>query len=152
MNKYPLMGKYVEVKAYLKPRRKFGARSHELTVLDELRVGIVVGYRTIYEGIINPGSNPNDFSDDFTYRPPCFIPTMSIKVLLVSFWPTYNPVLVKPEDVGTITHINGLYLNYRGMLVQGPYPTTCKWSKDAKEELRKEMACYPRDAKGRWMK
>lgn len=144
-NKYELMGQYVEVKAYLKPAKKFSARSHEPKVLKEPRVGMVVGYRTVYDGRIHPGSNQIGYSMDADYAPPYFVVTGTIEVLLVCFWPRYKPVLVKKED---ITVIWAPYGGVTAML----HPTVSTWSDDSKKYMREEMKNFPRDEKGRWKK
>jgi hypothetical protein len=143
MKEYPLMGQYAQVLAFIKPRRtKFSARSHDRTVLKEGRVGMVVGYRTVYDGMVHGGIYRGEDSD-----PPWFEATKSIKVLLVCFWPTYNPVLVLPEDAS-----DAIFLNCKGLPLSSYYPSTCAWSDKDKQYLRKEMSTFPRDSKGRWLK
>lgn len=142
MNKYPLMGRYVEVKEYLKPANKFSARSHEPVVLKEPRVGMVVGYRTVYDGKIHPGSG-GSYDNPEDYTPAWFEVEGKIPVILVSFWPTYKPVLVKPENIGFTILVpdNSQY-----------HPTSYKWKDKDKEYLRDIMRAMPRDEKGRWKK
>ena len=141
-NKYDLMGEYVVVKAYMKPRRKGCARSHDLLILEKPRVGMVVGYRTVYEGKIEGGGYCDGYHDD--YEPPYFLPTKSIKVLLVCFWPTYNPVLVMPEDANSnIMTAREVTVNLR--------PTFHKWTERDRKVQREIMKSVPRNAKGKWM-
>lgn len=140
MKKYPLMGKYVEVKAYIQPRRnKFSARSHESLPLTEPRVGMVVGYRTVYDGYIKQSR-----SYEGQYDRPYFVPTKSIKVLLVAFWPTENPKLVLPRDAQLVVMMKGPSHPYY-------HPSVYGKNKHEKQILRDIMKTVPRDAKGRWM-
>ncbi len=142
MNKYELMGKYVEVKTYLKPVKKFCARNHEPVMLEKPRIGMVVGYRTVYDGKIHPGSQQSGYSFDFDYSPPYFVVEGSIQVLLVCFWPRYKPVLVKPEDAK--------YIYPNQDVTYYLHPTIHEWTEKDKAALREEMAVTPRDEKGRW--
>ena len=139
-NKYSLMGRYVQVKSYMKPAKEFCARSYRKYALGESRVGMVVGYRTVYEGKIkSPNYNPEDFVPGYLEV------TKSIKVLLVCFWPTYKPVLVLPEDVVTdIAHTDNMAEYLR--------PTFRPWSEKDRAEERKYAAEMKRDSKGRWIK
>ena len=145
MNKYELMGKYVCVKAYQQPAKRLSARSHETIILKEPRVGMVVGYRTVYDGEIHSGSQQSSYFNDLDYDPPYFIPTESIKVLLVCFWPTHKPVLVKPEDVM-------IPMAVLKKVTDNLHPTIYPWHENQKSELRKIMSTVPRDKKGRWIK
>jgi len=144
-NKYELMGQYVSVKAYLKPARKFSARCHTPVILKEPRIGMVVGYRTVYDGEIHPGSNQSGFSFDIDYSPPWFEVTGQIEVLLVCFWPRYKPVLVKSEDAdpNIVTTLE---------VTDNLHPTIYPWREKDKTYLRDIMKDMPRDTKGRWMK
>jgi len=142
-NKYDLMGEYVVVKAYMKPRKKGCARSHYLIKLKEPRVGMVVGYRTVYEGKIREGGYDDGYYQD-NYEPSCFVVEKSIKVLLVCFWPTYNPVLVMPEDANSnIMTAREVTVNLR--------PTFHKWTERDRKVQREIMKSVPRNAKGKWM-
>ena len=141
MKKYELMGEYMEVKAYLKPAKKFSARSHEPIILGKPRVGMVVGYRTVYDGKIHPGRQGYEYDCD----PPYFEVTGKIQVLLVCFWPRYKPVLVKPEDAVLITCASIEVTN-------NLHPTICPWSDKDKAWLREVARDMPRDEKGRWLR
>lgn len=60
--------------------------------------------------------------------------------LLVVYWPTMKPVKV-PDD------------GYRVVAeCIRPFPNTDTWPLAARESLRIEMADWPRDEKGRWVK
>jgi hypothetical protein len=142
-NKYNLMGQYVKVKAYLKPAKKFSAREHMSVILEHPRIGMVVGYRTVYDGKIHPGSNQSGYSLDPDYSPPWFEVTGTIEVLLVCFWPRYKPVYGKKEDIMILWAPHG---GVTSML----HPTTYKWSDKDKDYLREEIKNMPRDEKGRW--
>ncbi len=145
MNKYELMGKYVQVKAYLKPVKKFSARNHEPVVLEKPRMGMVVGYRTIYDGKIHPGSQRHSYFDtDGDYDPPWFEVEGRIQVLLVCFWPRYKPVLVKPEDVM-------IPMAVMEKVIDNLHPTICPMPDSVKDYLREEMKNVPRDKRGRWI-
>jgi hypothetical protein len=143
MDKYELMGQYVEVKTYQKPAKRFSARCYEPVILEKSRVGMVVGYRTVYDGNIHPGRQGGSYYDNDDYEPPWFEVTGRIQVLLVCFWPRYKPVLVKPEDANTniITALR---------VVDNLHPTILPWPDDVKSYLREVMKDMPRDKKGRW--
>lgn len=143
-NKYELMGQYVSVKEYLKPARKGNKRSHQPVVLNKPRIGMVVGYRTVYDGKIHLGSDQGGFSYDFDYSPPWFEATGTIPVLLVCFWPRYKPVLVKLEDAK--------YIYPNQDITYYLHPTSYKWTDKDKAALKKDMQLMPRDEKGRWKK
>ena len=142
-NKYELMGTYVEVQAYMKPVKPGSKRSYIKYKKGCPRVGMVVGYRTVYEGDIKSGSTYFDsYPED--YNPPVFIPRKSIKVLLVCFWPTYKPVLVLPEDLtSNIMQVYSVMMNL--------HPTTYLWTEEQKQWLRDDVKNQPRDEKGRWV-
>lgn len=144
-NKYPLMGKWVEVRACMKARKKGGRRDHILHVLLETRVGLVTGYRTVYDGRVE--STHQVSPCDGQPYPPYFVPTNPQKVLLVVFWPTMNPVLVRPEDAKV------LYLSINQPVSNSKYHSTQpKWSNVSRTTLRQIMKGVPRDARGRWKK
>lgn len=139
-NKYELMGQYVEVKAYMEPARQFCARSYMKYDLKTPRVGMVVGYRTVYEGKIQHGKyNSEDFEPNY------LTDIKSIKVILVCFWPTYKPVLVLPEDIS-----NASWTSLGVPFSRLYHPTTYPCSDKYKEELRQYAKEMKRDAKGRW--
>jgi hypothetical protein len=143
-NKYELMGQYVEVREYLKPVKRFSGRSHEPVVLEESRVGMVVGYRTVFDGITHPGRQDGSYYDNDDYEPPWFEATEKIQVLLVCFWPRYKPVLVRLEDVKpTWPQIE---------VTDNLHPTITPCPDDVKNYLRGIMKDIPRDSKGRWTK
>ncbi len=138
-NKYELMGQYVSVKSYMKAAKEFCARSYRKYDLKTERVGMVVGYRTVYEGKIRHSNyNPEDFEPNYLTE------IKSIKVLLVCFWPTYKPVLVLPEDAK--------YIYPNQCLTYYLHPTSRLWSEKDREEERKYAAEMKRDSKGRWIK
>lgn len=144
LKEFPLMGKYVEVCACMKARKKGGRRDHTVHILKESRVGMVVGYRTIFDGHTEGGSFNTLFED---YDPSYFVPEKSYQVLLVTFWPRMNPVFVLPEDLKEVE-----FFDTNGLPLSGYHPTTCKWSKESRDVLRKIMKDVPRDSKGRWKK
>ncbi|RPH75906.1 hypothetical protein EHM76_00530 [bacterium] len=144
MNKYPLMGQYVEVKKYLKPAKRFSARNHEPVILEESRVGMVVGYRTVFDGITHPGRQGGGYYDNDDYEPPWFEATEKIQVLLVCFWPRYKPVLVRPVDVLTVNMMEWPSFKQKYRPTSLPYPN------DLKDYLRDIMKDVPRDQRGRW--
>lgn len=152
--KYPLMGKYVEVKACMKARKSGCRRDHTLHVLTETRVGLVTGYRTIWNGRIEGGTIQNENGD---YELPYFVPTDPIKVLLVVFWPTMRPVLVKPTDAREVVPLKNKTAYDESILFMTLeefydkyHSTQPKWSRQSRETLRKVMKDVPRDEKGRW--
>ena len=151
--KYPLMGQYVEVNQYMKPRRKGCARSYT-KINAHGRVGMIVGYRTVYEGYTNPASDHSGYYDNDGFEPAYFVQEKSIKVLLVAFWPTYNPVLVLPKDI--MWFVNPL-LDRDDVAYRNYHPTS-SWDKHspgydkARAELRTDMKYFPRDENGRWKK
>ena len=144
-NKYNLMGQYVEVKAYMKPAKKFNARDYEKKVLKEPRIGMVVGYRTVYGGKIMPGTSASAYFES-EYSPAWFKTEKTIQVILVCFWPRYKPVLVLQEDIMVPWVPRG------AVVTKILHPTVHKWSDKDKEYLSKEMKTFPRDEKGRWKK
>lgn len=139
-NKYELMGQYVQVNAYMKPARKFQRREHVKYSLNEPRVGMVVGYRTVYDGKIEPSHN-NPLDD---FEPGYLTEIKPIKVLLVGFWPTYKPVLVLPEDISSPS--------WEKPFDQLFHPTYHPCSDKYKKKLRQYAEEMKRDAKGRWIK
>jgi hypothetical protein len=146
-NKYELMGHYVQVKAFMKPSRKFQRREHTKYDLKEPRVGMVVGYRTVYDGKVVPGIyDPEDYNSGYLSN------ITSIKVLLVCFWPTYKPVLVLPEDIERVFIIGGEYIDIQGDSIKGLHPSFYPYSDKDREVLRQYAAEMKRDAKGRWIK
>lgn len=143
-NKYELFGKYVKISAYMKPAKKFQAREHLRRELKEPRMGMVVGYRTVYDGRIK--RSINSYSPE-EYDPPHFIVGKTIKVLLVCFWPTYKPVLVLPEDILMI-NMQG----WRTKITDYLHPTTHPISDTDRGYLREYAKEMKRDVKGRWIK
>jgi len=142
-HKYELMGQYVEVRAYLKPVRNFSARSHEPVILNKPRIGMVVGYRMVYDGITHPGRQ--DVFDNEDYELPWFEVIGKIRVLLVCFWPRYKPVLVKPEDANPNIHTSR-------EVIRVLHPTVCPWDDRVREDYRQYAKEMRRDEKGRWIK
>ena len=115
-----LMGQVVTVKKEFKRNYK-----KEYYVADiKPRAGWVVGKRTIYSGY-------NDYYDGW----PAFIPTKTHECILVSYWPSMNPVKV-PLD---------------GFVMGGePYSPSCGWEESWKEQQRDIMKTWPRRANGQW--
>ena len=140
-NKYELMGQYVQVKAFMKPARKFQRREHIRYNIRPSRVGMVVGYRTVYDGKVEPSHN--NCPDD--YEPGYLTDIKPIKVILVCFWPTYKPVLVSPEDISL-----PILFPHKG--IHNLQPTVFPYSDRDRENLRKYAKEMKRDAKGRWIK
>ena len=95
------------------------------------RPGWVIGYRVKQGGTLRPGwaDEPTEF--DQTAQYPC---------LLVTYWPTYNPVCV-PMD--------GWKLAAGG---EKPYMNISPWTDRDRASLRTEMRDWPRDKNGRWKK
>jgi len=151
-NKYELMGQFVSVKSYMKPTKAFNKRSYQKHNLKTERVGMVVGYRTVYEGkkIQQGNYNPEDFEPSYLTE------IKSIKVVLVCFWPTYKPVLVLPEDIKKVEYSEEFFFFTCGVgwLPRKDlyHPTSLPYSERDKEDLRMYAAEMKRDSKGRWIK
>ena len=141
-DKFPLMGKIVTVseiyeRQYLhdqdhpkKERRIWGRTTIKP------RAGWVTGYRTLYEGNYHSPSYSSAYGDEGPDYEPAFLEVNNtIKCLLISFFPTYNPVRVPVDSV-----------------VEGGKPTHTftPWTEADKAVVREEVRDQPRDDKGRW--
>jgi hypothetical protein len=120
MNLKDLMGQIVTVQKEYK--RNYNKKYHISDV--KPRAGWIVGKRTIYSGY-------NDYYDNW----PVFIPTETHECLLVSYWPTMNPVKV-PLD---------------GFVLGGdPEHFNKGWEEKWKDEQREAMKNWPRRPNGQW--
>jgi len=139
---FPLMGKIVTV---LEKYERY--QTHDYSLKEEKtitkrkwrrvpikpRAGWVTGYRFIYEGIYYPSTC--DYLE--SYNPAYLDVTKTIKCLLVSFFPTYNPIRVPVDSI-----------------IKGGTPknTSLPWTDLQRITLSKETKNWPRDKKGRWKK
>lgn len=103
---------------------------HIVNVKDQ-RAGWIVGFRTLQNGVYTPGNG--DIDD---WEPAYLDVTSTVPCILVSYWPTMNPVKV-PEI--------GFYMG------GAPMPPDFPWSEHDREDLRQIMKEMPRDKKGRWI-
>uniref|UniRef100_A0A6M3IL15 Uncharacterized protein n=1 Tax=viral metagenome TaxID=1070528 RepID=A0A6M3IL15_9ZZZZ len=108
-------------------------RKWEAVNLQEPRAGWVIGTRVLMNGRYVPGSGGYDGD----YDPPYLDVKDTVCCLLVSYWPTMNPVRVSLDgwEMGGI-----------------PLPPTYSWTERDKEEMRKIMKDVKRDERGRWLK
>jgi len=133
----------------------------------EPRTGWVVGFRTMQEGYVKPGSNGYHGIDGYHEAEPDEWRTVRVKkCVLVAFWPTEKPVHV-PLD-GYTKLAKGLHYLDRewirkgmhGALRTAPDPYTTAggwhenpdWRKKNADFMQEEMKNWPRDERGRWRK
>jgi hypothetical protein len=133
----------------------------------EPRTGWVVGFRTVQEGYVEPGSNGyNGIGGYHEPEPDEWRTTGVKKCLLVAFWPTEKPVHV-PVDGYVRVSRGGRYIDpewirkgpqNRCHMAPEPYTTSGGWKKNPDwreknaEFMKGEMKDWPRDEKGRWKK
>lgn len=126
--KYSIMGKIVLVKQVF--RRQYEANKRWWAPEDiQPRAGWVVGVRSLQKG------RRVDCGGGSAWEPDAGPAT---RCLLVTYWPTMNPVKV-PFDGCEDT-------------CEKPYSPSTNWSNEARIALRNEMADWPRNKKGRWVK
>lgn len=135
MDRQEMMGKIVTVTHQLVRKSNGYSRWWESESLEEPRPGWVTGFRTLQNGTVS-------VEREYGYREyeqrywNCHNTTPAI---LVTFWPTLNPIHV-PLD---------------GVVIGGnpqPYPTLPDFDvKPFGELMREEMEYWPRDNKGRWL-
>jgi hypothetical protein len=130
-----LMGRVVTVTHELErssdgPWYRDGTRRYWKTIEVEPQAGWVAGFRTLQNGTYcGPGSDA-----------PYLRNTESVPCILVTYWPTRNPVKV-PLD---------------GFEPGGEpcYPTSdfwdTEWGTELREALSEESKSWPRDERGRW--
>jgi len=128
-----LMGQVVLVEAeyersFESAMGKKQRRSWEPRIQKKPRPGWVVGFRYLQAGYIARGDweSPNEWIGD-----------TAIPSLLVSYWPTLQPVRV-PLDSFKITN------------AVEPYSGNLPWAKMDRISYSEAMEGWPRDAKGRW--
>jgi hypothetical protein len=151
-NNFPLMGKIVTVNAMyerieLYDGLEFPAKNYINSKIIERkwkiieinpRAGWVTGYRYLQEGIYRPERTTSSRSYDADYEPPYLEISNIIRCLLVSFFPTYNPVKV---PINSVWFPGGT-----------PKSTQYKWTEQEKQQFSKESKLFPRDKYGRFSK
>lgn len=173
-----LMGKMVLVSKVLERQQSYEKKPDKLVSKwweekeIESRTGWVVGFRTLQEGYVKPGSPPRQMFDgqEDGGDPDEWRTTGVKKCLLVAFWPTEKPVHV-PLDGYTrvsrggryIAHLDPEWIRKGGSgckVEKAPEPYTTaggwrenpEWRKKNAEFMKGEMKGWPRDEKGQWRK
>jgi len=132
----------------------------------EPRTGWVVGFRTVQEGYVKPGSNGYNGIDGYHEPEPDEWRTTGVKkCLLVAFWPTEKPVHVPLDGYVRVSRggrcIDPEWIRKgpqnRCHMAPEPYTTAGGWHKEtyklhARAFMIDEMKDWPRDEKGRWRK
>lgn len=115
------------------------------------RAGWIVGFRFVKEGTQIRGSRSYEDSDQGYLRV-----SMTIPVVLISYWPTMKPVfsplsfLRKGWDIGFRTPAAGQKpMSPSAWEMQHMSDANRKWYTDF---MRADMKSWPRDKSGRWVK
>ncbi len=136
METVTMMGLVVRVNAEMHRSHHDKMLVWDRHVLTRPRPGWVVGVRTVQEGRVVGGSiyGPEDVDPRYLKV------TKRIKVYMVTYWPTMNPVYVLAED----------------MQEADAYPYPPNGSPTERKEMRSLLASrpqdYPRDKRGRFVK
>ena len=109
------------------------------------KVGVIVGASRRYDGQRDPGGTwgPSPFSDEPPdVEPPSLTATKTHMVWKVRFGLTNKPVDVLDADVEP----------YEGEFDLPIQEGAWKWNERDRKMMRDEMASWPRDESGRWIK